>query len=78
MRHHVHHVARQLKIDRPFEAGRRKQHAINLVKGRDRIGELSTRDTEFFKDISLCAEFAHLMVQERVARPLVQPRRARY
>ena len=64
--HDVHHVARNLDVDRPLVAGRGVQHAVDLVKGGQRIGQLGAGDAQLLEHVVLRAKVAHPVVQQRI------------
>ena len=73
--HHRDHVARNLDVDRPLVAGRRVQHAIDLVERHQRLVQLGAGDAQLVEHVVLRAKIAHPVVQQRIVHPLAQTRR---
>ena len=69
-------VAGDLQVDRPLVPERRLEHPVDLVEGRQRVVEHGRGDRDLLEDLELRLEPLDLVVQERVPRPLREPRRA--
>ena len=72
----LHLVARQLEIDRPLVPHGRLEHPVDLAERRLRPVEHRRGHRDLLEDLELRLEPLDLVVQERVARPLRDPRRA--
>ena len=68
-------VARNLQVDRPLVPHRRAQHPVNLGERRQRIVQHRRGRRELLEHLQLRVKAPHLVVQQRVARPLRHARR---
>ena len=71
-RPHVDHVAGDLDVNWPFEAGAGGEYPVDFAESSERIVELGARATESLEDVVLCAKVSHHVVEQRIVNSLAQ------